>query len=62
MTLEDYLRKNLALGITDHTIRARFTKVGDVIFYIHADSHNSDTLDFRVFDNDLVRIEGIIPE
>ncbi len=54
LTLEKYLKKNRKLGIIDHQIRvtnavnSRFP-----IFYIHADSKGSDTLDFMVVGNHL---------
>lgn len=54
-TLEDYLKENYKKNIIDHSIRATIS--GDsVSLYIHASGHNSETLDYRVYNNILIPV------
>lgn len=60
-TLEQYLRENWDKGyIIDHVIRANVNEDGSVMFYIHAQGKDSDTLDFFVKDNQLTPVKGIV--
>ena len=52
-TLEQYLRETYGKGIIDHQIRVSVDDKNRVTFYIHAQGHDSDTLDFEVKDNSL---------
>lgn len=56
MTLEEYFEKNYRSKIIDHKIRITVDENGRISFYIHADGHDSDTIDFHVFGNHLLRI------
>ena len=49
--LEKYLRECSKNGIIDHCLRSSVDDDGNVSFYIHADSKNSETLDFTVLNN-----------
>lgn len=52
-TLEEYLLENIEKGFIDHSLRAQIDEDGSVSFYIHANGHNSDTLDFWVLNDKL---------
>ena len=52
-TLEQYLRDGCEQFVIDHALRARVNEDGDVVFYIHPNGGNGDTLDFRVEGNGL---------
>jgi len=52
--LEQYMKENFEKGAIDHALRAHVNAAGDVTFYIHAAGHNSDTLDFKVEENNLI--------
>ncbi len=60
-TLEQYLKDNFERQVIDHSIRASVLNIGDgtcdVTFYIHADSKDSDTLDFLVKENVLMPLK-----
>ncbi len=51
MDLETYLKANCQKQIIDHVIRAEIAADGTVSFYIHAASHDSETLDLYVAGN-----------
>lgn len=53
-TFEEYLRENLNKDITDHSIRVCFDGNMNPQFYIHAQGHSNDTLDFDVKGNELI--------
>jgi hypothetical protein len=55
MTLERYLRKAIIEGKIDHAIRASISAKGNVVFYLHPQGKDGDTLDFRVEGNTVLR-------
>ena len=50
ITLSKFLRAEIAKGHIDFAIRAQVNEHNDVEFYIHADGHDSDTVDFVIDD------------
>lgn len=59
MNFEAYLRKTLMANVIDHSIRARITESGDVVFYIHPMNTSGDTLDFYVQGNELAPVQNV---
>lgn len=46
-------------NVIDHSIRARITESGDVVFYIHPMNTSGDTLDFYVQGNELAPVQNV---
>jgi hypothetical protein len=55
-SLEQYFRSDLQRLVLDHRIRAQLDAKGDVVFYIHPDGRDGDTLDFKVVGNTLTQL------
>lgn len=60
MDFEAYLKENLRKNVIDHSIRANINSNGEITFYVHADGHDSDTLDFQVNGNELIPIKSVL--
>jgi len=56
MTLEDYFKKNFAVGVVDHALRANVDQSGKVTFYLHPAGRDGDTLAFSVV-KDVLHLE-----
>jgi len=46
--LYEYLKKELAEGKIDHSLRASINSAGEISFYIHPEGRDGDTLDIML--------------
>lgn len=57
MSLEEYFRKNLERNACDHRLRAQLDSDGGVVFYVHPEGVDGDTLDYAVSGDTLTAIK-----
>ena len=59
--MEEYLAKCLGQGIVEHVLCTRRVADGRVVFYIHPQWEDGETLDFAVQGDNLTRLTNPLP-